>query len=149
MLKNIDPVLTPALLKCLAEMGHEDAIVLADANFTAERFRASTVTQQVLRLPGLSLARVAQAVLSVMPLGVAAEQPVRYMQVGGTTAPHRNAAQQAVVELVNRAQAGLEPLALERFAFYEQARHAHVIVVTGELAPYANFIFKKGVIVAA
>lgn len=37
MLKGIDPVLTPDLLKVLMEMGHDDAIVLADANFTAVR----------------------------------------------------------------------------------------------------------------
>ena len=31
MLKNIDPVLSPELLKVLCEMGHGDEIVLADA----------------------------------------------------------------------------------------------------------------------
>jgi L-fucose mutarotase len=35
LLKGIDPVLTPELLKIMAEMGHDDALVLADANFTA------------------------------------------------------------------------------------------------------------------
>ncbi|MBA4264639.1 MAG: RbsD or FucU transport, partial [Comamonadaceae bacterium] len=35
MLKGIDPLLTPDLLKLLAEMGHDDALVMADANFTA------------------------------------------------------------------------------------------------------------------
>jgi ABC-type sugar transport system ATPase subunit len=36
MLKGIDPLLTPdLLLKVLAEMGHGDEIVIADANFTA------------------------------------------------------------------------------------------------------------------
>ena len=35
MLRGIDPLLTPDLLKVLAEMGHGDEIVVADANFTA------------------------------------------------------------------------------------------------------------------
>ena len=35
MLKGINPLLTPELLKLLMEMGHDDALVLADANFTA------------------------------------------------------------------------------------------------------------------
>jgi len=35
MLKGIDPLLTPELLKVLAEMGHGDELVVADANFTA------------------------------------------------------------------------------------------------------------------
>jgi L-fucose mutarotase len=38
---------------------------------------------------------------------------------------------------------------MERFAFYERARHAYVIVQTGEMQPYANFLFKKGVIAEA
>jgi L-fucose mutarotase len=35
---------------------------------------------------------------------------------------------------------------LDRFAFYERVQRAHAIVLTGELQPYANFVFKKGVI---
>ena len=31
MLKGIDPLLTPDLLKVLAEMGHGDELVIADA----------------------------------------------------------------------------------------------------------------------
>jgi L-fucose mutarotase len=148
MLKNIDPVLCPELLKALAEMGHEDAIVLADANFTAMRYRRQTTSQTVIRLPGVSLLRAAQAVLSVLPLGIPSEQPVAYMHVSGAAPDHRNAAQEAVWQLVKSdpAHAGISANALERFAFYEQAQKAYVIVQTGELAPYANFIFKKGVL---
>ena len=40
MLKGIDPLLTPDLLRLLADMGHDDALVLADANFTAVRLAA-------------------------------------------------------------------------------------------------------------
>ena len=71
MLKNIDPLLTPDLLKVLAEMGHDDAIVLADANFTAMSLGAG---KPVLRLPGIGMARAVQAVASVLPReGVASE----------------------------------------------------------------------------
>jgi L-fucose mutarotase len=149
LLKNIDPVLSPELLKFLAEMGHEDAVVLADANFTAARFRASTTAHTIVRLPGISLLRAAQAVLSVLPLGIAAEQPVAYMQVGGSPAGFASPVQQAVIDLVHQvdaAHARLQAEAVERFAFYERAARAFVIVQTSELAPYANFIFKKGVI---
>lgn len=148
MLKNIDPILTPELLAALMEMGHEDAIVIADANFTAEKYRAYTVSQKIIRLPGLSLLRVARAVLSVLPLGIASEQPVRHMQVAGSAANHLNAAQQSVIHLVGQdaANQAIVSLALERFEFYAQAKAAHAIVQTGELAPYANFIFKKGVL---
>ena len=33
MLINIDPILSPKLLSALRSMGHEDTLVLADANF--------------------------------------------------------------------------------------------------------------------
>ena len=35
LLKGISPVLSPELLKVLAEMGHGDEIVFADAHFPA------------------------------------------------------------------------------------------------------------------
>ena len=35
MLKGISPILTPELLKIIAEMGHGDELVLADGNFPA------------------------------------------------------------------------------------------------------------------
>ena len=41
MLKGIHPLLTPDLLKALAEMGHGDEIVIADANFTAHSLARS------------------------------------------------------------------------------------------------------------
>ena len=155
MLKNIDPVLSPELLKILAEMGHGDAIVLADANFTAMRYRAGTTSQTVVQLPGVGLLRAAQAVLSLLPLGVPAEMPVAYMQVTELPAGQASQVQKDVIALVQAEplhaglKHGIGPQALERFAFYEQAKTAYVIVQTGEQQPYANFIFKKGVIANA
>ena len=35
MLRNIPPILSPELLKVLAEMGHGDRLVIGDANFAA------------------------------------------------------------------------------------------------------------------
>jgi L-fucose mutarotase len=151
LLKNIDPLLSPELLKILAEMGHEDALVLADANFTAMRYRADTTAQTVVRLPGVSLVRAARAILSVLPLGTVAEMPVAYMQVTEAPAGQASKVQQEVINLVqaDAAHAGIEAQAVERFAFYERAKLAYVIIQTGEQQPYANFIFKKGVIAHA
>ena len=47
MLKGIDPLITPELIKLLMEMGHDDALVLADANFTAHSLSAG---KPVIRL---------------------------------------------------------------------------------------------------
>ena len=34
---------------------------------------------------------------------------------------------------------------IDRFAFYERAKNAFAVVMTGELAKYGNIILKKGV----
>ena len=39
-----------------------------------------------------------------------------------------------------------EPVMLERYEFYERAKKAYAVVVTGESAIYANVILKKGVV---
>jgi L-fucose mutarotase len=141
MLKNIDPVLTPALLKLLCEMGHGDEVVLADANFTAESLAGG---QPVLRLPGIGMARACAAVLSVLPLDDAVPRPVAYMQVSGTADGYRSALQREILDPL-----GAQCEAIERFAFYDRVRGAYAIVQTGEMQPFANILFKKGVIADA
>ena len=144
MLKGIDPLLTPELLRLLAEMGHDDALVLADANFTAVRLAAG---RQVLRLPGAGMARVVRAVDSVLPLATDVDHPVAFMQVSGTEPPYLSALQREVLGLLAPSlQPRQRPEAIERYAFYERARGAYAIVVTGELQPFGNFILRKGVI---
>ena len=47
LLKGISPVISPELLKILAEMGHGDEIVFADAHFPAH-----SVNGRVIRADG-------------------------------------------------------------------------------------------------
>ena len=145
MLKNIDPVLSPALLKLLCEMGHGDEIVLADANFTAESLAGG---RPVLRLPGVSMRRACAAVLSVLPLDEMVDAPFAYMQVGGTAEGYRSAVQREVIGDLGASGAARpeQCVAIERFAFYERTAGAYAIVQTGELQAWANFLFRKGVI---
>lgn len=144
MLKGIDPLLTPELLKLLMEMGHDDAIVLADANFTAMSIAAG---KPVLRLPGSTLAQAVVAVTSVLPLASDVDHPVAYMQVSDTPKLYLSELQREVLGLlVGELQPGQSAQAVERYAFYERARAAYAIVVTGELQPFGNVILRKGVI---
>jgi L-fucose mutarotase len=148
MLKGIDPLLSPELLKVLAEMGHGDEIVLADANFTAASLAAG---KPLIRLPGADMRRACAALLSLLPLDELVERPVAYMQVGGTEQPYRSALQREVIgELQSCGHLrGEQCEATERFAFYERVRGAYAVVQTGEMQAWANFIFKKGVIAQA
>ena len=145
MLKGIDPLLTPELLHVLAEMGHGDEIVVADANFTAASLGRG---KPVIRLAGAGVPRACEALLSLLPLDAMVAQPVAYMQVSDTPTGYRSALQRRVIARLDEAGwARPEQCeAMERFAFYERVHQAFAIVHTGELQPYANFIFKKGVL---
>lgn len=145
MLKGIDPLLTPDLLKVLAEMGHGDEIVVADANFTAASLGRG---KPLIALPGVGVQRACEALLSLLPLDAAVAQPVACMQVCDRPAGWRSALQRAVLtalEAGGHVQPG-QCEAMERFAFYARVKNAFAIVHTGELQPYANFILKKGVL---
>ena len=144
MLKGIDPVLSPELLKIMAEMGHDDTLVLADANFTAMSLGAG---KPIVRLPGVGMLRAVQAVTSLLPLASDIPHPVACMQVGGTDAPYLSALQREVVTYIQGKLApGASVESIERYAFYDQASIAYAIVVTGEMQPWGNFILHKGVI---
>ena len=144
MLKGINPLITPDLLKLLMEMGHDDSLVLADANFTALSLGAG---KPVLRLPGASMFQTVKAIDPLLPLATDVEHPIAFMQVSDTTAPYRSALQREVLGLLETSllpDQKAEPL--ERYAFYERVRGAYAIVLTGELQPFGNFILRKGVI---
>ena len=145
MLKGIDPLLTPELLKTLAEMGHGDEIIIADANFTGTTLGRGKV---VIHLPGSTIESACAAVLSLFPLDEAVAQPVAYMHVSGEPEGYRSALQRRVIARLEGegwASSG-QCEAIERFAFYDRVQKAHAIVMTGDLQPYGNFVLKKGVI---
>jgi len=144
MLKGINPLITPDLIKLLMEMGHDDSLVLADANFTAQSLGAG---KPVLRLPGASMFQVVKAIEPLLPLAADVAHPVAFMQVSDTTAPYRSALQREVLGVLESSLLpDQKPEPLERYAFYERVRGAYAIVLTGEMQPFGNFILRKGVI---
>ncbi|GGJ43500.1 RbsD/FucU family protein [Deinococcus roseus] len=144
MLRGIDPLLSPELLKLLCEMGHGDELFVVDANFTASTLARG---RPILRLDGISLQRACEAILSVFPLDQV-KHPVGYMQVCNAPEGFVNSAQQDVLQVLAQHEIRPEQCEpIERFAFYERTQNAYAFVVTGELRTYANFCFKKGVVV--
>jgi L-fucose mutarotase len=141
MLRGIDPILSPDLLRILRAMGHGDEIVIADANFPGESSARSLV-----RLDGIDAPRVARAVLSVMPLDSFVDDPAVSMEVVGDpqAVPPVVALFQKAIDEVADNPARIKPL--ERFAFYERARGAFAVIQTGERRLYGNLILKKGVL---
>ena len=141
MLKGISPLISPELLKVLAEMGHGDEIVIGDGNFPA-----ASMGKRCIRCDGHAVPTLLDAILLLFPLDTFVEAPVTLMQVvpGALLGdPPIWAEFRAIVE---KHQPGTRVGFEERFAFYERSRNAYATVQTGESALYANVILKKGVI---
>jgi len=136
VLTGIHPILAGELLAALDRLGHGDELVVADANFPAHRLGA-----QVVETPGLPSPEVVEAIRTVVPLDGYEGASVLLMAAEGD---ERLAVQH---ELVEAASAPADRVAeLERFAFYERAAAARLVVRTGELRPYGNLVLRKGVV---
>ena len=138
MLKGIPNILPPELLKILAEMGHGDEIVIGDGNFPGQ-----SIGKRVVRCDGHGAAELLSAILTLFPLDIY-EKPVYLMEkVPGDTVetPIWDEYREIIKPYTKE-----EPENIERFAFYERAKKAYAVVMTGEEALYANIILKKGVI---
>ena len=144
MLKGIPKILSPELLKVLAEMGHSDRIVIGDGNFPAESMGKNAI---VIRMDGHGVPEILDAILQLFPLDTYVKHPVNLMQVmpGDTVeTPIWNTYEEIVAKHDER---GVEAIGtIERFAFYEEAKKAYAVIATGESALYANVILQKGTI---
>lgn len=78
MLKGVSPIISPELLKIIAEMGHGDELVLSDANFPG-----TSIGQKCVRCDGHGCAEVMKALLTLFPLDDFVEAPLAVMQGAG------------------------------------------------------------------
>lgn len=143
MLKGVPRILSPELLKVLAEMGHGDEIVIADGNFPAESMGKDAI---VIRADGHGVPEILDAVLQMIPLDQYVEKPAALMEVvpGDPCVPTIWDDFRRLLEKNGENPSAIEMM--ERFSFYERARKAYAIVSTGETAIYANILLKKGVV---
>jgi L-fucose mutarotase len=149
MLKNIPSILSPDLLKILAEMGHGDEIVIADSNFPAASIARHTASRKLIRLDGHGVPAVLEGILKVFPLDQYVKKPAVLMQVdpGDTVETPIWDQYRKIVK------ASGEPLddfeLMEHPAFNERAKNAYAVVATGELSQYANVILRKGCVISS
>ena len=140
MLKGISPLFSPELLACIYRMGHGHEIVLADAHFPGE-----SLGPPVIRADGLKIAPLLDAILPLFELDRYVSDPVLMMAVvpGDTLDPTVESDYREVIE---RHAPNTPPIQrLERFVFYERAKTAFAVVMTGDTRKYGNVILKKGV----
>ena len=143
MLKGIDPLLSPELLRVLRAMGHGDEIAIVDGNYPAEEH-----AKRLIRLDGHGAPRILDAILSVMPLDdmvpEAAWRPAAYLD------PQRMEpvfADFARVLAKHEPKQKLVPLVGEDF--YGKVKACFAVVASSEPRLYGNVILRKGVIYPA
>lgn len=141
MLKGIDPVISPSLLKVLDEMGHGDELLLADANYPAESAgkRNGSI---VVRADGIPIPSLLEAVLKLLPLDTFADYNIVLMQSEKGKPEIWNRYE----DILKKSEEDLRIKRVPRFEFYDLASKSYAIVATGERALYANILLKKGVI---
>lgn len=140
MLKGLSPLLSPELLSVLSRMGHGDEIVLADAHFPGDTFG-----KRVIRADGLRIPALIDAILPVFELDSYVDSPLVMMAAvtGDKLDPKVEKMYRAAVD---RHAPRTSPIArIDRFAFYDRAKEAFAVVMTGEAVKYGNIILKKGV----
>lgn len=144
MLKGIPEILSPELLCALSQMGHGDELVIADGNFPCHTVGKNSI---VIRADGHGVPEILDAVLQVLPLDTYTPQPVGLMEVvkgDNVETPIWDEYE----KLLNKYEPEHHDIEyIERFAFYERAKGAYLIISTGEKALYANILLKKGVVV--
>lgn len=139
LLKGISPVVSPDLLKVLAEMGHGDEIVFSDAHFPGH-----SVNPRVIRADGLNCADLLKGIAPLFELDSYATPVIMMAPVPGDSLdPEVEKRYRAALSYDGKIEQ------VERYAFYERAKKAYAVVLTGETAKYGNIILKKGVIPVA
>ena len=141
MLIGISPLISPELLAVLCRMGHGDEIVLADAHFPGE-----TYGKRVLRADGIRIPAMLDAILPLFALDTYVESPLIMMSAvsGDQLDP---AVEASYRQAIDKHWPNIPPIQhIERFDFYNRAKQAFAVLMTGETAKYGNIILKKGVI---
>lgn len=138
MLKGISPAISPELLKTLAEMGHGDEIVLADAHFPGH-----TMNARVLRADGIDVATLLRGIIPLFELDSYAPPLIMMAAVAGDVLDPQ--VETRYRDAMFEADTGPAIERIDRFAFYDRAQKAFAVVMSGEVAKYGNIILKKGV----
>ena len=139
MLKGIHPCISPALLLTLAEMGHGDELILADAHFPGHSFN-----DRIVRADGLDVTTLLNGILPLFELDSYSPPLVMMAAVEGDQLDP--AVEEQYMKVIHRhAPSTNHPERIDRFAFYDRARAAYAVVMTGETRKYGNLLIKKGV----
>ena len=140
MLKGVNPILGPELLKVLRAMGHGDEIAIVDGNYPAD-----TDAKRLVRMDGNGAVEILDAILTVMPVDDFVPEAVFRPAVQGDVKRI-----EPVHEDFAAVLAKYEPkqrlVALVGQDFYARVKACYAVVASGEPRLYGNIVVKKGVI---
>lgn len=151
MLKNVPKLLTGDVLKVLCDMGHDDVLIIADANFPAESIAKHTSYGKLIRLPGKSSVEIYEAVSDLFPADFGyTEFPVCVMALTDSDKV-RGMPEPEIWNEFREIMRREEPFAvlgeIERFEFYERAKKAYAVIQSGEERQYGNLLLVKGCVI--
>jgi L-fucose mutarotase len=121
-------------------MGHGDEIVLADAHFPGE-----SINSHVIRADGLKIIPLLEAILPLFALDKSFDNPLIMMTptLGDSIDLQ---VEISYLQTVRKIWSDTpEIYKIERYPFYDRAKKAFAVVMTGDTATYANLILRKGV----
>ncbi|MCH3917634.1 MAG: L-fucose mutarotase [Spirochaetia bacterium] len=140
MLKGISPVISPELLCELSNMGHGDELIISDAFFPAY-----TVNNNVLRADGIPATELLEGILHLINADECVEEPFVMMEAtkGDSFDPKVEKDYQKIIDTLSPHINKIGKIG--RFEFYDRAKNAYLVVVSGEMRKYGNILIKKGV----
>ena len=145
MLKGIPAVISPELLKILAEMGHGDTITIGDAFFASASMAKDG---HLVRADGIPATTLLDAILQLFPLDVYAESAVTLMgKPDGQGGVQETEISKQFCDIIAQHDPKSAETAqlVDRFAFYDRARKSYAVLASGETAAYGCIILQKGV----
>jgi len=141
MLKGIDPVISPELLKVIDEMGHGDEILLADGNYPAQSAGVKNKSL-IIRADGIGIPELLDAIMKLFPL----DTYIDYNVVLMTPEKGEPEIWKKYEQILNRSGEIVRIKKVPRLEFYDVAAKSYAIVASGERALYANILLRKGIV---
>lgn len=132
-------MISPQLLQLLAEMGHGEEILLADANFPAGKYCSN-----VIQLPGADNPALLAAMIPLWSLDY--KMPPLIMPQSNADCSNVDIKEEYQQIIRREIPEAPEIIFAEGEAFYRRAAGVRVCVVTGERRRFANLIIRKGVL---
>lgn len=140
MLRGIPAIISPRLMYVMMCMGHGDELVLVDIDYPAYTF-----SREVIRLDGIRIAPLLEAILPFFPLDIFVDKPAATMAPVEEDMQEEPEFFRQTREIISRYHRPFTDLEhVERFKFYERTKESFAVVMTGE--GDGNLILRKGVV---